>query len=97
LLGAAIAILLAAFVALEMTRWLPATATGERAALGPSVAETTVGELVPAAEIRISAIPRPARDGSARSGLERIAVLLEEIESRRAREAQSSGRASPGS
>jgi hypothetical protein len=32
--------------------------------------------------------PAPARDGSAKSGLERIAVLLEEIEGRRDREAK---------
>jgi hypothetical protein len=31
--------------------------------------------------------PKPARDGSALNGIERIAVLLEEIEARRAREA----------
>jgi MFS family permease len=89
LLGAAAANLLAAVVALEMTRWLPVTATGEQAALGAQ-AEVAVSHLARAVETQPAQLPKPARDGSARSGLERIAVLLEEIEARRAREAQRS-------
>ena len=89
LLGAATANLLTAVVALQMTRWLPVTATGEEAALGVQ-AEAAVSHPVPAVEI-LPPIPKPARDGSARSGMERIAVLLEEIEARRAREATRPG------
>jgi len=83
LVGAGIANAVAGVVALEMTRRLPASVTTEgRAEDAPP--QPAVDDLLP--------VSKRARDGSARSGLERIAVLLEEIESRRALEARRSSR-----
>jgi DHA3 family macrolide efflux protein-like MFS transporter len=95
LVGAAGALLLAAFVALVMTRWLPVSVRQEREVLEaqrqaaaeqvvPVALPTTIPTSTPAPA------PEPARDGGPRSGLERIATLLEEIEKRRELEARRS-------
>jgi MFS family permease len=86
LVGAAGATVVGAFVAIVMTRWLPTGAAEEHAALDAQ-AEAAVRRIAAAP----GPLPKPARDGSARSGLERIAVLLEEIERRHEREARRSG------
>ena len=88
LFGAAVVNLAAAVIAVFMTRWLPARREDEEHALEAySVAASS--QLVPAVEAAGPVLaPAPARDGSAKSGLERIAVLLEEIEGRRDREAK---------
>ena len=89
LLAAAAVNLLAVLVSLVMTRWLPAT-PGEEEAVLETQAAVAGGLLVPAVE----GIPAPvavadtASDGTAKDGLERIAVLLEEIETRRENEAR---------
>jgi predicted MFS family arabinose efflux permease len=88
LVGAGAATFVAGFVALVMTRWLPVIRADEDEVLDAQAA-AAASHLAPALE------PRPVarvavRDGSAKSGLERIAVLLEEIEARREREARRS-------
>jgi MFS family permease len=82
-----------AVAALVVTRWLPVTSTAEDHLL-EAYGEAAAGELIPlnalAPASRVVADPLPsvpARDGAAIGGLERIAVLLEEIERRREREA----------
>jgi DHA3 family macrolide efflux protein-like MFS transporter len=92
LIGAGIATFAAGAVALGMTRWLPVARVDEQVVLGAQAA-AAASMLAPAVEV-VGPVPKPklSRDGSARSGLERIAVLLEEIESRREREARRSGR-----
>jgi MFS family permease len=93
LLGAAGALALAALVALAMTRWLPVSVREERAVLeaqGQAAADQLIPVAVPASAPPPTPTPPPARGGSARSGLERIATLLEEIERRRDLEARRS-------
>jgi MFS family permease len=89
LLGAAAVNLVAVLVSLAMTRWLPATREEEEAFLGmqPAVAG---GMFVPAVEGIPAPVTlvEPATDGTAKDGLERIALLLEEIETRREHEAR---------
>jgi MFS family permease len=79
--------------ALLMTRWLPVTSTAEDHLL-EAYGEAAAGEVIPlnafapAARVVVDPLPSvPVRDGAPTSGLERIAVLLEEIEDRREREA----------
>jgi len=76
--------LAAALVALVMTSWLPITAVEENAAMEAS-AESAVAALgnghVPLGE------PVHGTNGVPEAPLERIATLLEEIETRRAAEA----------
>ena len=89
-LGAAAIYLVGAVVALVLTRWLPVV-TGEEDEVIDAHAEAAASALAPAAAFS----PEPVRlgpepDGSARSGLERIATLLEEIERRRELEARRS-------
>jgi MFS family permease len=93
--------LVGAFVALLMTRWLPVSHTEEWEAVEVSsesaVAALGYGatnglepeperapEFLPGPELA----PVPVANGSQPSGLERIATLLEEIETRRELEAQ---------
>jgi MFS family permease len=89
LLGAALVDLVAVIVSLVMTRWLPATRAEEEEVLG-SQAVAAASLLVPALEGGAVAATRlkGRRDGTAKGGLERIAVLLEEIEARRELEAR---------
>jgi MFS family permease len=87
LLAAGAANLIAAVVAFVMTRWLPVGVTAEHEVLGAQ-AQAAVSQLAATTTVSTRPAPKPARDGTARSGLERIAVLLEEIEKRRALEAQ---------
>ena len=91
LIGAAVVAFFAVLVSLVMTRWLPAAREDEEEVLG-SEAAAAASLLVPAVEAGPTPLPplpsRPAHDGSAPSGLERIAVLLEEIEARREHEAR---------
>jgi len=89
LLGAGVAILVAGFVSLGMTRWLPASRDEQQAVLGAQ-ADAAASQLVPALDGGRVPTPKPAREGSAKGGLERIAILLEEIESRRELEARRS-------
>ena len=89
LLGAGVAILVAGFVSLGMTRWLPVSRDEQQAVLGAQ-ADAAASQLVPALDGGRVPTPKPAREGSAKGGLERIAVLLEEIESRRELEARRS-------
>jgi MFS family permease len=79
-----------ALLAIVVTRWLPVTRDdeGEVMEAQGEVAASALAT-VPATEPeRVLASPAP--DGDARGGLERIASLLEEIESRRDREARRS-------
>jgi hypothetical protein len=89
LVGAGAATFVASGVALVMTRWLPVIRADEDEVLDAQAA-AAASHLAPAVGARPAVSPKAARDGSAKSGLERIAVLLEEIEARRAREAQRS-------
>jgi MFS family permease len=97
-IGAGIVYFVGAVVALGVTRWLPVSSTGDDHVLEKH-AEAAAGALVPVGlggyEPEPVAVPAepvrpPARDGSARSGLDRIAVLLEEIERRREQEGRRS-------
>ena len=78
----------AAAVALVLTRWLP-VASAEEGDVLDAQAVAAASALVPAPapdrerEPPAPETPKPPRDGSAKGGLERIAVLLEEIEQRR--------------
>jgi len=78
----------AAAVALVVTRWLP-VATAEEGDVLDAQREAAASALgaAPAPdrerEPPAPETPKPLRDGSAKGGLERIAVLLEEIEQRR--------------
>jgi MFS family permease len=80
---------LGAVAALLLTRWLPVASTEEDHVL-EAYGEAAAGELVPlnagAVESPVP-VSVPVRHGAASGGLERIAVLLEEIEHRREREA----------
>ena len=84
---------LGAVAALVVTRWLPVRSAGEDHLL-EAYGERAAGELIPltaltsASQVIADPLPSvPAREVVAASGLERIAVLLEEIEHRREREA----------
>ena len=84
-IGAGCLFLLAAFVALVMTRWLPVVSADEQEAIASS-AESAVAALSNGHD------PEPHEDldanGKRAGGLERIATLLEEIEARRERESR---------
>ena len=88
-LGASVVYLLAATVALGMTRWL-AAARDEHVLEGYAQAAAVALSGNGSSEAARAAEPEHARSGSARSGLERIATLLEEIERRRELEARRS-------
>jgi MFS family permease len=88
-----------AFVALLMTRWLPVSqadeweaveVSSESAVAALGFGDTNGAEPEPEAEPRAAPEPEPVlvSNGAPPSGLERIAVLLEEIEARRELEAQ---------
>jgi hypothetical protein len=93
LVGAALVTLSAVLVSLVMTRWLPASPEGEDEALG-SEAAAAASLLAPAVEAGgpapgpVLAAARDANDAKPTDGLERIAVLLEEIETTREVEAR---------
>jgi MFS family permease len=82
-IGAGVVYLFAALVALVVTKWLPVVAEEEQQAIEAS-AESAVAALANGN----GAYGGPEKDGTPGSGLERIATLLEEIEARRAREAE---------
>ena len=94
-LGAAAIYLVGAVVALVLTRWLPVV-SGEEDQVIDAHAEAAAAALAPVAAFSPEPVrtapepngPEPLLDGSARSGLERIATLLEEIERRRELEAR---------
>lgn len=82
-----------ALAAVLLTHWLPVESVDEDHVL-EAYGEAAAGALVSVDSVRrepLAAAPAqaraPARDGAANTGLERIAVLLEEIELRRANEA----------
>jgi MFS family permease len=88
-LGAGALYLAAAFVALLMTRWLPVAQADEWDAVEAS-SESAVAALGNGHAPRRAGAPEleEAPNGAAVPPLERIATLLEEIEARRAAEAQ---------
>lgn len=94
-IGAGGTYLLGALVALALTRWLPVTSDEERAAIEARAEEAvralergeTAERAAPAPGLAFEPAA-PARDGTAKAGLERIATLLEEIEARRELEAR---------
>lgn len=89
-IGAGCVYLFAALVAVVMTRWLPVAQEEEWRAVESS-SESAAAALVNGHEEPGGApepSPEPAANGSPTPPLERIATLLEEIESRRATEAQ---------
>ncbi len=91
-LAAGVAYLIGAVVALALTTWLPVRAEADDEVLDAQ-AEAAVAALAePHAAAAEAMNGNLASDGSAKSGLERIAALLEEIERRRALEAQRSAR-----
>jgi MFS family permease len=84
-IGGAGIYLLTAVAASVLTRWLPVRTEEERAAFDAHL-EAAVRALAARDGALVEPEPEPvavAADGSAKSGLERIAVLLEEIEQRR--------------
>jgi MFS family permease len=83
--------LVAALVALVMTRWLPVTAAEEQQAIESS-SESAVAALGNgwAEPVEPEAEAELAANGAHEPPLERIATLLEEIEARRAAEARRS-------
>jgi hypothetical protein len=83
--GAGVVYLVAAFVALVATRWLPIATDAEQKAIEVS-AESAVAALGNGNGTRDG-----DRKGAPASGLERIATLLEEIEARREAEARRPG------
>ncbi len=105
-IGAGAVYFAGAVIALVVTRWLPVRHADEDKVLD-AYAEAAASALAPATAGGIELVPEPApvfesprepkaaapaRAGSAKAGLERIAVLLEEIETRREQEARSSAR-----
>jgi MFS family permease len=84
-IGAGCLFLLAALVALVMTRWLPVVSAEEQEAIASS-AESAAAALSNGHDRK----PHEDRDanGKRAGGLERIATLLEEIEARRERESR---------
>ena len=85
-IAAGVIYLVGAGVAVIMTRWLPVTSQEERDAIDRS-AESAVAGLVNGNGHGLE-VPATAGNGVAVGGLERIARLFEEIEERRALEAQ---------
>jgi len=88
-IGAGGVYLFAALVAVFMTRWLPVAQEDEWEAVessSESAAALRNGYGLPVEELEPT--PEPVVNGSPAPPLERIATLLEEIESRRATEAQ---------
>jgi hypothetical protein len=93
--------LLGSLVAFAMTRWLPVSQADELDAIETS-SESAVAALAasdpvaaepepePQPELQPEPERQPVTNGSHSSGLERIATLLEEIESRRELEARRS-------
>jgi MFS family permease len=82
-LGGGVVFLVAALIALVLTRWLPITAEAEHDAMAAS-AESAVAALNGHTP---QPVPDPGVNGAGAPPLERIATLLEEIEERRAAEA----------
>jgi hypothetical protein len=78
--------LLASFVALVMTRWLPVASLAEQEAIASS-SESAVAALANGHGPQLDAAVQAETNGK-HGGLERIATLLEEIEARRDREAR---------
>jgi MFS family permease len=87
LLAAAAANLAAGVVAVAMTRWLPASREAEQQALDEQAA-AAAGGFARVAEGAVYAAAAEPAAGAAIGGLERIAVLMEEIDARRDREAR---------
>lgn len=90
LLAAAGTNLLAGVVAVVMTRWLPIRREEEQDALESQAALAASGFKRPREGVGFAPRPRVEEDGAPTGGLERIAVLLEEIEARRDLEARRS-------
>ena len=96
LAGSAVANLLAGVAAVAMTRWLPTERHAEQEALNAQAAAAASGlarpveAAAPVPAPATASVPLPVRDGPGKGGLERIAVLLEEIEARRELEARRS-------
>jgi MFS family permease len=86
-LGGGILYLAGAAVALVLTSWLPVI-TGDEDEVMEAYANAAATALDDDAPTDPGLRPEPARDGTARNGLERIATLLEEIERRREIEAR---------
>ncbi|CAN5839971.1 MFS transporter [soil metagenome] len=87
MIAAAAICAIGALFAVLLTRWLPVHSVDEDHVL-EAYGEAAAGMLVSLDSVRREPLsPPPARDGAANAGLERIAVLLEEIELRREREA----------
>ncbi len=84
MIAAAAICAIGALFAVLLTRWLPVHSVDEDHVL-EAYGEAAAGMLVSLDSVRRE--PLSARDGAANAGLERIAVLLEEIELRREREA----------
>jgi MFS family permease len=90
-LGAAAAANLAAgVIAVLMTRWLPVSHHAEQEALEKQAALAAGGFTRRVEGVGFAPRPKAGRDGAPKGGLERIAVLMEEIESRRELEARRS-------
>jgi MFS family permease len=90
LLAATGANLAAVLAAVVMTRWLPVRREDEQEALELQAAAAASGVTRPREGVGFAPRPQLERDGAPKGGLERIAVLLEEIETRREREARRS-------
>jgi MFS family permease len=92
LVAAAGANVAAVFVAVVMTRWLPIRREEEQAALELQAAAAAAGFTRTREGVGFAPRPRFEQDGAPapKGGLERIAVLLEEIEARRDLEARRS-------
>jgi MFS family permease len=88
-IGAGVTYLFGSFVALLMTRWLPVTSAEEQEAIETS-SESALAALGNGDASRIE--PELAPNGAQKSGLERIATLLEEIDTRREVEARKTTR-----
>lgn len=84
-IAAAAMFFLSALVAVVLTRWLPVTAAAEQDAMSSS-SESALAALTSRDVPDI--VSTPARNGKKPKGIERIATLLDEIEARRAREAE---------
>jgi MFS family permease len=92
LVAAAGANVAAVFVAVVMTRWLPIGREEEQVALESQAAAAAAGFTRPREGVGFAPRPTVEQDGAtvSKGGLERIAVLLEEIEARRDLEARRS-------
>jgi hypothetical protein len=89
-IGAGVVYLVAALVALALTRWLPVAVADEQEAFERS-SESAVAALANGNGVGHG---HPAdANGEPATGLERIATLLEEIEARRRAEAQAEAEA----